>query len=88
MAGQKLAFVIINTAETADTVFTFLGGVAPELNSLLDRDGLVTEQWQPRGLPATYLVDPNGTIRYQALGGRPWIKPQYLDFLQQMLTIN
>jgi hypothetical protein len=48
----------------------------------MDTDGLVTEAWQPRGLPATYLVDPEGRIRYQALGGREWEKPVYVDFLR------
>lgn len=52
------------------------------LVTLLDSDGLVTEAWQPRGLPATFLVDPGGTIRYQALGGREWEKPVYVDFLR------
>ena len=85
MQGQGLAFMIINTAESEDTVFAFLGGIAPELNSLLDRDGLVTEQWQPRGLPATYLIDPRGIIRYQALGRRLWHENSYIDFLKSML---
>ena len=81
MEGKKFAFMIINTAESEDTVFSFLGGVAPDLHSLLDRDGLATEEWQPRGLPATYLVDPEGKVRYQALGGRPWHEKTYVDFL-------
>lgn len=84
MQGQGLAFMFINTAESEDTVFTFLGGVAPELQSLLDHDGLVTEQWQPRGLPATYLVDPEGVIRFQALGGRSWHEKTYMQFLKKL----
>jgi thiol-disulfide isomerase/thioredoxin len=76
--------VLVNTAETEDEVFTFLGIVAPDLVPLLDSDGLVTELWQPRGLPATYLVDPAGRIRYQALGGREWAKPAYVEFLRSL----
>jgi thiol-disulfide isomerase/thioredoxin len=79
-----LDVVIVNTAEDADTIFEFLAAVAPELDSLMDRDGLVTEVWRPRGLPATYLVDPDGRIRYQALGGRPWDEPAYLEFLERL----
>ena len=69
-----LVIVLINTAEDEDTVFDFLGTVAPDMNTLLDSDGLATEQWQPRGLPSTYFVDPEGKLRYIALGGRPWDK--------------
>ncbi len=77
-----LKMVLVNTAETEDEVFTFLGIVAPDLLPLMDTDGLVTERWQPRGLPATFLVDPEGLIQYQALGGREWEKPAYLEFLR------
>lgn len=82
VAESGLEVVLVNTAETEDEVFSFLGIVAPDLVPLLDSDGLVTEAWQPRGLPATFLVDPEGTIRYQALGGREWEKPVYVDFLR------
>jgi hypothetical protein len=58
------------------------------LTPLLDYDGLVTEAWQPRGLPSTFLVDPQGQLRYLALGGRPWNKPQYIQFLERIITQN
>lgn len=76
--------VLINTAEDDDTVFSFLSAVAPNLNSLMDRDGKVTELWQPRGLPATFLVSPQGTLEYIALGGRTWDKPEFLNFIKQL----
>lgn len=81
---DKMVIYLINTAEDEDTVFEFLSSVAPDLNPLMDTDGLVTERWQPRGLPATFLVDPNGIPRYVALGGRPWDQAQYLDFLKSL----
>lgn len=81
--NTNLDIAIINTAESEDTVFNFLGLLAPDIMPLMDEDGLVTEKWQPRGLPATYFVDPQGKIRYLALGGRPWDKGKYLDFLKQ-----
>ena len=82
LTDKDIEFLLINTAETEDEVFTFLGIVAPDVMPLMDLDGQVTEVWQPRGLPATYLVDPDGRIRYQALGGREWELPVYLDFLR------
>ncbi len=84
LGNTELEFVVVNTAETEDTVFSFLGIVAPDLVPLMDSDGLVTERWQPRGLPATFLVDPDNRIRYQALGGRPWDTPAYVEFLRTL----
>jgi hypothetical protein len=74
--------VIVNTAETEDAVFTFLGIVAPDLAPLMDSDGLVTQVWQPRGLPSTFLVGPAGNIQYRVLGGREWDQPAYVEFLR------
>ena len=84
LPDSGIEFLLINTAETEDEVFTFLGIVAPDLMPLMDLDGQVTEAWQPRGLPATFLVDPDGRIQYQALGGRKWEQPAYLEFLRSL----
>ncbi len=84
--NKSLVFAIINTAESEDTIFNFLGVMAPDIVPLMDRDGLVTEAWKPRGLPSTYLVDPAGVIRYQALGGRPWDELEYMRFLDSLVV--
>jgi cytochrome c biogenesis protein CcmG, thiol:disulfide interchange protein DsbE len=80
-----LALVMVNTAETDDEVFAFLASVAPALSSLLDKDGQVTERWQPRGLPSTFFVDPRGRLRYLALGGREWDSKPYRRFLVRLV---
>jgi thiol-disulfide isomerase/thioredoxin len=81
-SGMRL--VLVNTAETDDEVFGFLPSVAADLITLMDRDGKTTERWQPRGLPSSFLVDPQGRLRYLALGGRTWDAPAYLSFLQAL----
>ena len=82
--NKELVFAIVNTAESEDTIFNFIGVIAPDIVSLMDQDGLATEAWGPRGLPSTYLVDPLGVIRFQALGGRPWDKPEYMKILNSL----
>lgn len=77
-----LRMVLVNTAEDEDTAFSFLATVAPELTTLLDPDGTATETWQPRGLPSTFLVDPEGRLRYLALGGRDWGSAEFVTFLR------
>jgi thiol-disulfide isomerase/thioredoxin len=83
---KNIDFILINTAENEDTIFEFLGSVAPDLHSYMDRDGELTEIWQPRGLPTTFFIDPKGRKRYLALGGRPWDKPEYQALIQSMLA--
>ena len=85
---SHLDVVVVNTAESPDTVFSFLGLLAPDINPLMDADGQVTERWQSRGLPATYFVDPNGKLRYLALGGRDWDGAEYIQFLNQLKSVK
>jgi len=86
MKNEALKIQLVNTAEDEDTIFSFMAGVAPDLTTLMDSDGQVTEVWKPRGLPATYLIDPQGNVRYQALGGREWSQPEYLEFLKALIN--
>ncbi len=85
MKDEKFQVVMINTAEDEDTIFEFLSAIDIKLNSLMDVDGLVTEAWKPRGLPTTFLINPEGEVKYQAIGGREWDKLLYTDFLKQLI---
>lgn len=81
---ERLAMLLVNTAESDDEVFAFLASVNMDLPALMDRDGLATDRWQPRGLPSTFLVDRHGRLRYLALGGRDWASAAYVDFLKAL----
>lgn len=83
---ERLTVLLVNTAESDDEVFSFLASVSPELSTLMDRDGLTTARWQPRGLPSSFFVDPQGRLRYLALGGRDWSSAVYLNFLRGLTT--
>jgi len=83
---KRLKMALINTSEDEDTVFSFISIYAPDIRALMDRDGDITEKWNPRGLPATYLVDKQGLVQYQALGGREWQTETYSDFLLELIN--
>ena len=85
LPDDKLQIVMINTAEDEDTIFEFLGNIDIEINTLMDVDGLVTEVWKPRGLPTTFLINPKGEIKYQAIGGREWGSDVYINFIRQLI---
>jgi len=83
--NDRFEVVLINTAENEDTIFSFLAEINMDMSSLMDADGLVTEKYKPRGLPTTILIDPDGNLQYQAIGGREWHKVVYVDFLQTLV---
>ena len=84
LVPKSIQLVMVNAAEKEDDVFIFLGGAAPNLDTLMDRDGVVTNAWQPRGLPSTFFIDPRGRVRYVALGGREWDTAPYMDFIRSL----
>ena len=86
LKDDNFKIVMINTAEDEDTIFEFLGTIDVEVNTLMDADGQVTEVWKPRGLPTTFLINPRGEVKFQAIGGREWHKPEYINFLRQLLN--
>ena len=88
LIDDKLEIVLVNTAENEDTIFSFLAEIGMEMNSLMDTNGLVTEQYKPRGLPTTILIDPDGKVQYQAIGGREWYEAAYIDFLRSLASMR
>jgi thiol-disulfide isomerase/thioredoxin len=85
---DELEIVMVNTAEDEDTIFEFLAAINVELNSLLDSDGQVTEVWKPRGLPTSFLINPKGEVKYQAIGGREWDKTEYVQFIRRLIATS
>lgn len=86
LVPKEIKLVMVNTAEKEDDVIFFLFGAAPNLDTLMDSDGVVTNLWQPRGLPSSFFIDPDGMIRYLALGGRPWDTKPYLVFIRSLAS--
>ncbi|MCW8919780.1 MAG: TlpA family protein disulfide reductase [Gammaproteobacteria bacterium] len=76
---QGVVLLAINVGESADTIFQFTGNTQLDFPILLDEDGTVSEAWPLKGLPTTFVIDPQGRIVYSAIGGREWDDPKLLQ---------
>jgi peroxiredoxin len=76
---EGIAMLAVNVGEDEDTIFAFTANYPVEFPLLMDRDSKVVQQWPVRGLPTTFVVDPQGRLAYRAIGGREWDDPQLLD---------
>ncbi len=74
----------INVGENEDIIFEFTANYPVEFPLLLDTDSSVIKQWPVRGLPTTFIVDPEGQIVYQAIGGREWDDPALLSMIRSL----
>jgi len=84
IAKENIAMLAINVGEDEDTIFVFTADYPADFPILLDTDGEVIGQWPVKGLPTTYIVDPEGRIAYRAIGGREWDDEQLLDALRTL----
>ncbi|MFZ5555260.1 MAG: peroxiredoxin family protein [Pseudomonadota bacterium] len=81
---ENIVMLAVNVGEGADTIFEFTGEFPVEFPLLLDRDSKVTAQWPVRGLPTTFVVDPQGRLAYRAIGAREWDDPELLKALRAL----
>ena len=76
LAERPFAVLAVNLAEPESRIAKFLDTVPVGFPILLDRDTKTTRAWQAKVLPATYVVGPDGAIRYRHVGELDWSKPE------------
>lgn len=72
LEGQPFEVLAINLGEPPSRVRNFLEQNPLGLPVLLDADTQAARAWMARVLPATYLVDAEGRIRYWGFGALDW----------------
>ena len=81
---EGVLMVGIDVGEDEDTIFLFSADYPVEFPLLMDSDSSVTAQWSVRGLPTTYIVDPEGYIVYRAIGSREWDDPKLMEQIRAL----
>jgi thiol-disulfide isomerase/thioredoxin len=86
MENEGVTVLAVNIGEDADTVFSFLGTIepSPTFPLLFDDDAASLDDWGVKGLPTTFVVSPNGSVAYRAVGGREFDHPEILQQLRQL----
>jgi len=68
------AFVVlaVNVGEDARAARSFAWAVGIDFTVLVDRDRQAAREWGTRALPTTFIVGPDGRVRYSHVGARDW----------------
>jgi thiol-disulfide isomerase/thioredoxin len=72
MQGKPFEILAVNVGEGARVARAFGQKLELGFPLLLDRDTQAAKRWGARVLPASYLVGPDGTIRYSYFGELDW----------------
>lgn len=80
---EEFRVLAVNIGEDEETIFSFVPD--PGFTILLDRKSTSLRAWQVRGLPATFIVDPESRIALKAVGGREFDDPAIVAQLRELM---
>ena len=86
LRGRPFEVLAVNVNEGQSRVSRFLAEVPLRFPVLLDRNGDAQRAWRVRGLPATFLLDPDGLIRYWYLGELDWARAEIVVTIESLLA--
>jgi thiol-disulfide isomerase/thioredoxin len=86
LRDKPVQVLAVNVNEGESRVRRFLTEVLLHLPVLLDRNGEAQRAWRVRGLPATFLLDQDGAIRYWFLGELDWSQPAIIRTVESLLS--
>jgi peroxiredoxin len=86
LRGERFAMLAVDVGEDEETVlpFTLSTGVELTFPILFDKSGETIKAWPVKGLPTTFVIDPEGRIVYRAVGGREWDDPKLLETIRSL----
>jgi peroxiredoxin len=70
--ARRFAVLAVNVGEGPRVAGDFAKKMDLGFNFLLDRDMRASKAWGARVLPATFIVDPDGKVRYSHYGAIDW----------------
>ena len=85
MHGKAFELISIDYAEDKRLVEDFLKRVNVDFPVLLDSDGRVSARWGALVFPSTFVIGPDGTIKYGVNGGIIWDSPDVINTLNSLL---
>lgn len=72
LRDHGIEMLAVDVGEDEETVFQFTADYPVEFPLLFDMDSKVVQSYPVKGLPTTYIIDKQGRIAFQAIGGRDW----------------
>lgn len=88
LAGQPFEVLAVNVDEPESRVRSFLEKTPLKFTVVLDPGKSVTKAWNARILPASYLVDRDGRVRYNAEGELDWNDARAIKTVESLLRVR
>ena len=79
LSQEAVEVLAINVGEDRNTIVNFIKTHPIGFPVLLDSSMSLTTTWSVKGLPTTYILDPQGQITFQVIGDLEWDDPAILQ---------
>lgn len=81
---EGIEVIAINVGEKRESIQPFIKLTGVKFPVLLDTDSRTAEAWPVRGLPMTFVLDPEGKLVFRAIGSREWDDDTLLDKIRAL----
>ena len=88
LAGQRFVVLAVNLDEPESRIRKFLSQVRLDFPVLLDPEKKAAKAWNARILPASYVVGPDGRIRYSVVGEIDWSRGPVVKRVTELLPAS
>jgi thiol-disulfide isomerase/thioredoxin len=85
MQGKRFTVLAVNVGEGARAARAFGQKVGLGFPLLLDSDTKAARAWSARVLPASFVVGPQGEIRYSHFGAIDWARDDVRASIEELL---
>lgn len=86
VTDEGISVIAVNVGEDAETIARFLSKTDVDFPIPMDLDSEVVQSYPVKGLPTTFVIDPEGRLVYSAAGEREWDDPALLDQVRALKT--
>lgn len=86
LAGQPFAILAVNHGESGARVADFAKRLALDFPMLLDPDQDAPRAWRVRVLPASFVVDREGRVRYRVVGEIDWMSREIVEAVTRLVS--
>lgn len=88
LAGRPFEALAVNLDEPEARVRAFMSRTGLNLVVLLDPGRKAAKAWNARILPASFIVGPDGQIRYNAIGDLDWADEKIVHRISELFASN
>jgi len=85
LAGRPFVVLAVNLDEPEARVRKFLSQMKVDFTVLLDPEKKAARAWEARILPASFVIGPDGRIRYNLVGELDWGHDQVVSRVAELL---